>query len=468
MNIYGYENFGYEGEIISVEVDVRDGIPSLDIVGRMDDSCEHVRTIIRGAFDKAGLDLPDKRILVALSPADVRKSYRLQSFTAALAIALRNHEGEPVMAIGGLNMFGDVCVVDGGLYAAVTSGRDVGIKHFIVPSCQADGLENIEGVVIHGADTFAEACSIAKEIAGDIPDLPAMPRKLARAIEIAMAGDLNMIAVGAPGCGKSLAISTLVPLLKKELAPADEQEVRRIYSIVGLGNKAVHDAPFRMPHQTATVEGIYGGGPHCYPGEVSLADKGTLFLDEAMEFRSSVLQMLRAPMRNRSIVLSRAWRTTRYPADFQLMMATSPCPCGCLDVKDSICLCSSGSINLYWSKSRNLLDYIEIKIWVDEPRDEWAVPDIQLMKRKIVGARNMQVKTNRHLGPDELKYIGLSSEAQAMLDGCGKLSTNQRNNILKVALTIAQMEHGVNAVGEDDMREALDLTRNLPCMDIYK
>ena len=187
------------------------------------------------------------------------------------------------------------------------------------------------------------------------------------AMAVAVCGRHNIIAVGSPGCGKT-AMFTMFPMLMPELTADEMKEVNKIYEVAGIPrpDDLKTPRPFRMPHQTASLEGMCGGGIDCKPGEISLAHKGMLFLDEVAEFRTSVLQMLRVPLETKSVTLSRAGKCYVYPADFQLAMVTSPCPCGNYG-SDRICICSARSIEQYWKKfSGPLLDRMEIRVMLYE------------------------------------------------------------------------------------------------------
>ena len=289
----------------------------------------------------------------------------------------------------------------------------------------------------------------------------------ARAIEIAIAGKHNILLEGAPGCGKTLLSTRLIPALTPELTVEESQTVTRIHSLAGLmrpNDGLIRTAPFRMPHQTASIEEICGGGARYNPGEISLAHNGTHFLDEAAEFRSSVLQMLRVPLESKTITLSRAGRSTCYPANFQLVMATNPCPCGNYGNTDKICLCSQRSIEQYWRKfSDPLLDRVEIKQNVRKDENDRRRISVPEMKQHIENAFRIQRENphyNASLNPQEIAELcKLDKECQTYLnDRIQKYDLSPRNqaNTLKVALTIANME-GRTEIGIDDLREAVEL-----------
>ena len=259
--------------------------------------------------------------------------------------------------------------------------------------------------------------------------------KAVRAISIAVAGKLNILAYGAPDCGKAMLLQSLIPYLTPCLTVEELESVKRLYSLAGMESKT-NNAPFRMPHQTASIEGMCGGGPNLRPGEISLANNGTLFLNEAAEFRTSVLQMLRVPLENKSITLARAGRSTVFPANIQLAMAVNPCPCGNYGEKDKVCLCSAKSIELYWKKfSAPLLNRVQIKIHIEKDKSETEPVSLEKIREQIANAYRIQRK-NGMFNRD----VKMSNEKQ-------------------IALTIANMDN--REIAEQcDIEEAHELVKN--------
>ncbi len=289
-------------------------------------------------------------------------------------------------------------------------------------------------------------------------------KKLVRALQIAAAGGHNLLAFGPPGCGKTLALqrfSSLLPLLSIE----DSQSVTRIHSLAGLlrpDTPLMRQGDFRAPHQTASIEGICGGGVNCRPGEISLAHNGVLFLDEAAEFRTSVLQMLRVPLETGSITLSRAGRSTVYPARFQLLMATNPCPCGNFGVSGKLCLCSARSIEMYWRKfSGPLLDRIDLRVNVSNSTNEDSQTFTSSFLRegiaKAINVQRARKIINARLSPQDIvDFCKLDSESQGFLEKAfikNNLSQRGYCGVLKVARTIADLE-GRKNLSLKDVQEA--------------
>ena len=413
MNIVSFSPFGCEGALVTVEVDLRRGIPAVDMVGLADNAVKEARERMRVAIRNSGYDFPAERVLISLSPADVKKEGSGFDLAIALAVldAKYNSDDEEeasvhekpenaVLIMGELELSGKVRAVRG-VHAAVSTAAENGCRYCIVPAENAEEAAVFTELEIISVDTLEQArnafcalkekcllkdsCSTdstakspakkAREEAEDIvfsdlleeEDFASVSGQpfLVRALQIAAAGGHNCLVFGPPGCGKTLAIQRF-PSLLPQLTSSEARAVTRIYSLAGLLPKKmqlIKKPPFRMPHQGASLEGMIGGGLNCRPGEISLAHNGVLFLDEAAEFRTSVLQALRVPLETGRITLSRAGRHTTFPSRFQLILATNPCPCGNFGVKDRICLCSARSVELYWKKfSAPLLDRIDIRV----------------------------------------------------------------------------------------------------------
>ena len=522
MQIYSFSPFGYEGALVTVEVDLRKGIPCVDIVGLADNAVKESRERMQAAIRNSGFGFPVERVLISLSPADLKKEGAGFDLPIALAVLAANNNSnesggglhldadEPILIMGELELSGKVRAVRG-VHAAASTAANGGILKCIVPSANADEAREVSGMRVFGADCLEDAFAALSnnesftkhsdsfdrgDCAGeDFDEIEGVffqkvgvdgkfsemygQKKLIRALQIAAAGRHNVIAVGAPGCGKTMAMMKfpfLMPLLTKEEA----QSVTRITSLAGLlpPNKSlVRIPPFRMPHQTASIEGICGGGPNCRPGEVSLAHNGVLFLDEAAEFRTSVLQMLRVPIETGRVTLARAGRSTVYPASFQLLMAANPCPCGNFGSKTKICLCSTHSIEMYWKKfSGPLLDRIDLRVSVaNEMKEEGRKVDKNAtpistdqlrvgIARAVKIQRERQGKHNSKLTPNEMAGMCKVNEAsQKILCAAEErynLSPRARASILKISRTIADMEQSEN-IQEAHIKEAIDFRKEL-------
>ena len=542
MTIFSFSPFGYEGALVTVEVDLRRGIPAVDVVGLADNAVKESRERMKSAIKNSGFDFPLERILISLSPADLKKEGAGFDLPLALAVLAasqqkendKNFGKEPILVMGELELSGTIRPVRA-IHAAASTAAQAGITKCIVAETNAAEAREVEGMKVFGATNLSEAYNALKtpklftsleendeqsfipersvEINGvlfpeedrsmEFGDI-VNQKKLVRALQIAAAGGHNVLAYGPPGCGKTLAMtrfSALLPLLSVEEA----QATTRIHSIAGLlspSEPLMRIPPFRMPHQTASIEGICGGGIHCRPGEVSLAHNGVLFLDEAAEFRSAVLQMLRVPVESGSMAISRAGRTTVYPAEFQLLMATNPCPCGNYGSETKLCLCSMKTIEQYWRKfSGPLLDRIDIRIRVENASENFAntknfpphpceictdqndcgncekikteahertkkrMTTAELRKEianAILIQRRRQGKRNARLSPEEiLAFCKLGRDEQQILDNAIRNSNfSQRavNGILKLSRTIADMEK-CERISAEHLLEAISLRK---------
>ena len=492
-NIYSFSPFGYEGSLVNVEVDLIRGIPAVDVVGLADGAVKETRERVRAAVINSGFGFPSERVLISLSPADLKKEGAGFDLPVALGILnAKEHSGfinENVLVMGELELSGRVRAVKG-IHAACSTASASDIQYAIVPKANFEEACSVHGLKVAGVESLEEAASALKDVtcfgkAFDIQEDSAesvsfsdeegedidgleLPKRLIRAIEIAVAGKHNLLITGRPGCGKTMAVQRLIPLLTPKLTVDEAQSVTRIWSLVGLMKPTeplVRKTPFRLPHQTASIEGICGGGPNCRPGEISLAHNGVLFLDEAAEFRSSVLQMLRVPLESHTITLSRAGRSTTYPANFQLIMATNPCPCGNYGSKEKICLCSAKSVEQYWKKfAAPLIDRIGIILNMDE-EDEKCRVDVDELRNHIRTAFEIQRKNsdyNNNLSSWDLsEKAKFDDEALKVMDYwviSHDVGSRRETNILKVSLTIANMD-GREIISKDDVLEAISYSK---------
>lgn len=495
-----FSTFGYEGSVVQVEVDLRRGIPAVDIVGVSDGCVKEIRERVIAAIRNSNLEFPMERVLISLCPADLKKegsSFDLPIALAILQAQFKLEFEENVMALGELTLSGEVrpvrairaalgTLVGSDGYAIIPNGCEAEVPEG-VPYKTVSNLNEAFNALMDLAqkkyDTFSikEVVKMTDEVQfADINPKGSLDNikghnNLKFAMAVAVAGRHSMITWGSVGNGKTMTVQHF-PELQTLLRPNEANSVHRIQSIAGLvsprNDKMSMVRPFRMPHQTASIEGICGGGASCRPGEITLAHNGILFLDEAAEFRSSVLQMLRVPLETNQITLSRAGRTTVYPAHFQLVMTTENCPCGNYGVKDKICLCSAKSIELYWKKfSAPLLDRIAIRINSDDEDEggkEWTVKELrELIKRATERQYARQGKLNQDLDPKEVvDYIEdlLTDEAIDFLRIQGEKydwTNRKRANILKVARTLVDMDSNERKeITHYDIQDAMALCNN--------
>ncbi len=505
MKICSFSPFGYEGCLVSVEVDLRRGIPGIDMVGLADGAVRESRERMRSAILNSGLDFPPERVLISLSPADVKKEG--SGFDLAIALAVLSaaakvlvFPSDPILVMGELELSGSIRAVRG-VHAAAATAAEHGITRCIIPSANRREAQAVSDMSVFAADTLEQAFNAltaplafeppasqtpARTPRTDIVRFPpvtpeteyaqvAGQAQLVRALQIAAAGAHNIIAYGPPGCGKTLSMMRFPGLLPL-LTEAEARPVSRIRSLAGLAigdGQHMYQAPFRTPHQSASLEGIVGGGPQCRPGEISLAHNGALFLDEAAEFKPQTLQALRVPLESGNITLSRAGRNTTYPAKFQLLMAANPCPCGNFGAKDKVCLCGARTVEHYWKKfSAPLLDRIDIRVSLlsaahpDDGGGEAAATTAQLragIARAVACQRSRSGERNSRIASEDIERLcPLTAEARQLLAAAAKtyaFSPRAVSSCIKLSRTIADMESS-ETIHSVYMEEAVSLRKN--------
>ena len=482
--IYSFSPFGYDGSIVSVEVDLRHGIPATDIVGLADSSVKETRERVQSAIRNSGLEYPNERVLISLSPADLKKEGAGFDLPIALGILQKNFT-ENVLVMGEFELSGAIRPVRG-VYAACSTALASGIQYAIVPTSNL-GEALATGIKAIGCDTLCDAYKLPdalstkniatvggydETISFREPDEKLsikMTEKEMLALVVGASGRFNMMFAGSPGSGKTL-LMQYMQYLTPSLTEEESKSVKRIYSLAGYGNKDENKVfpPFRTPHQTASIEGICGGGPNCRPGEITLAHNGVLFLDEAAEFRSSVLQMLRVPLENKTITLSRAGRCTTYPANFQLLLALNPCPCGNYGSKDKICLCSAKSVELYWKKlSGPLLDRVSIRLHIDQSegeRKEYTLEDLQSYVKRATEESRRIGTSFRDLTVEQIQEMIPVNVFERLTKIAEKkeLSYRRRYDLCRVWITI------ISTFGHSEEKYFEDIDKAVELMGNFK
>ncbi len=474
---------------VSVETDVVNSLPAMSIVGLPDASINEARDRVRSAIKNSGYSFPSKKVVVNLAPADLKKIGT--SFDLPIAIGILTEEEvldseklKDYAFIGELSLDGTIRAV-AGVLPLVLGLKEVGIKNVIVPKENAKEAALNGEVNVYGATHLTDVVNhfIETKITPTIVDVSAYlnsqtnqnypfdfkdvkgQHKAKKALEIAAAGGHNLLMIGSPGSGKTLMAKCFASILPP-LELSEALELTKIYSICGLlptDEPLMVKRPYRSVHHTASANGIIGGGSSPKPGEITLANRGVLFLDEMVEFPRQVLEVLRQPLEDGEIVISRAKHSVKYPAKFMLLGAMNPCPCGFLGDKEKQCTCSDFQINRYLSKlSGPLLDRIDIQVDVPRltPTELLATTEIEedsaTIRKRVIAARKIQairykndnILTNSELTSELIKkYCQLDSKSQELMKVAivkYQLSGRRYDRVLKLARTIADLANSEN------------------------
>ncbi|MBT9149213.1 MAG: YifB family Mg chelatase-like AAA ATPase [Dehalococcoidia bacterium] len=489
--------FGLEGRLVEVEVDISGGLPSMTIVGLPDTAVQESRERVRSAIRNAGCTFPGKRITVNLAPADLKKAGPAYDLPIAVGVLLSSEQVavdlSGALFLGELSLDGSLRHTHGVLSMA-SMASEKGLSPVFVPAADAREAALIQGIRVIPVESLTQlvaylrgGASIADYVMEDDPLKAAERRETGidmahikgqehakRAMEVAAAGGHNLIMSGPPGGGKTLLARSL-PSILPEMTPDESLETTKIYSVSGLlprDTPLISQRPFRSPHYTVSHIGLVGGGHWPRPGEISLSHRGVLFLDELPEFGHAVLEVLRQPLEDRVVTITRAQGSMTYPSSFMLVGAMNPCPCGYYGDPVRQCTCPSALVSRYQKRiSGPLLDRIDI--FVEVPRIEYEkLADERLnessaaIRARVEAARLLQrerfdgskLTCNADMTPIEIRaFCQTEPGAQSLLQSAVRqlsLSARSFHRILKLGRTIADLD-GAGTIGAAHLAEAL-------------
>ena len=469
---------GIQGSLVTAECFISNGLPGFDIVGLPDAAVKEARERVRAAAKSSGLTFPVSRITVNLAPASLKKAgthYDLPILLSILAAsgAVRRPKSTTAF-LGELSLDGRIRPISGVLPMALAAKRE-GVQTLFVPAENAAEATLARGPVIIPVETLSQLAdglngqSILspqplwepepEDVSGlDFKDVLGQ-ENVKRALEVAAAGSHNVLLIGPPGSGKSM-LSKRLPSILPDMTWEESLEVSQIYSVMGLldaKRPLVTRRPFRAPHHTVSNAGLAGGGSNPKPGEISMAHKGVLFLDEMPEFRKDTLDLMRQPLEDGKVTISRISGAVTYPAEFMLVCAMNPCKCGWYGAPSGRCRCSEQAVQSYRSRiSGPMLDRIDIVVEVpavhfEDLRSRTEAEPSASVQQRVNAAREIQNRRfgsggmcNARMGPNEMRRFCTLGEESAMLmknafDAMG-LTARSYDRILKVARTVADLD----------------------------